>query len=250
MPVQPLEAIRFDLHGTNAIFKKPDVNTTYFTYNNIHKIALFGLVGAIMGYAGYTNSSKDAKYPEFYEKLKDLKICIVPRAPKGYFSKKIQVFNNSVGYASFEEGGNLVVKEQWLENPKWTIYISDPEGKSPEQYNKLKNMLLNGECVYTPYLGKNDHPASISNCTVIELSETHENFLNCLFPSDIGDLDEFETWDGMELGFIFKEMSPYHMEENYNFYQFRNFTFTDYILSKVDENEKFYSDGELNLVFY
>lgn len=35
------EAIRFELWGNTAFFKKPDVNEyVYFTYNNIHKIAL------------------------------------------------------------------------------------------------------------------------------------------------------------------------------------------------------------------
>lgn len=28
-----------------------------------------------------------------------------------------------MGYASKEQGGNLIVKEQWLEKPKWEISI-------------------------------------------------------------------------------------------------------------------------------
>ena len=45
-------------------------------------------------------------YPEFYDKLKDIKISISPNN-EGYFEKKVQVFNNSVGYASKEQGGSL-----------------------------------------------------------------------------------------------------------------------------------------------
>ncbi|MFR6330936.1 MAG: type I-B CRISPR-associated protein Cas5b [Eisenbergiella sp.] len=117
-----MEILKFNLKGSHAFFKVPEVNTYYyFTYGNIHKVALLGMLGAIMGYKGYQIEDKD--YPEFYEKLQYLNVSIVPEQKQGYFQKKIQVFNNSVGYASKEAGGNLIVKEQWLENPEWTIYI-------------------------------------------------------------------------------------------------------------------------------
>ena len=124
-----MKVISFELSGKTACFRKPDVNQfAYFTYNNIHKPALLGLFGAILGLAGHIqlfnenrrieeeNKSIKKKadkkplndgYPEFYEKLKDLKVSITPLAPNGYFSKKIQVFNNSVGYASKE------ITSQW-----------------------------------------------------------------------------------------------------------------------------------------
>ena len=130
-----MEILKFKLSGKSAFFKKPEVNTyCYFTYGNIHRVALLGILGAILGYKGYSqmqdilsNKKKKGKlepsYPEFYEKLKDLKIAILPLNPKGVITKKIQIFNNSVGYASKEQGGNLIVKEQWLENPKGEICI-------------------------------------------------------------------------------------------------------------------------------
>ena len=85
------------------------------------------------------------------------------------FSKKIITFNNSVGYASKEQGGNLIVKEQWLENPSWEILILDD---GSEEFNRLKEKLFNKECVYIPYLGKNDHFANISDVKEIELQKT------------------------------------------------------------------------------
>ena len=46
-----MEILRFRLSGKNAFFKKPEVNTyCYFTYGNIHKVALLGMFGAILGY--------------------------------------------------------------------------------------------------------------------------------------------------------------------------------------------------------
>ena len=88
---------------------------------------------------------KDYKenYPEFYNRLKDIKILIEPLCKKGVISKKVQVFNNSVGYASQELGGNLIVKEQWLENPSWNIYVLlDTEESLIRYVNTYRNINL------------------------------------------------------------------------------------------------------------
>lgn len=108
-----MEVLHFTLKGRAAFFKKPEVNSyVYFTYGNIHKVALLGMFGAILGYGGYTkkyNETGKAKqieesFPEFYEKLSKLKVAVRPNAEKGFIPKKIQAFNNSVGYASKEMG--------------------------------------------------------------------------------------------------------------------------------------------------
>lgn len=70
-----------------------------------------------------------------------------------------------------------------------------------------------------------------------------------VFPNKIGKLDKEKTWDGKELGFIFREMAPYKMKEHYNFYDFREFTYTDYCFSKKRSTCEIFTDGELNLVF-
>lgn len=164
-----LKVLRFQLSGRTAFFKKPEVNTYgYFTYGMVHKVALLGIFGAILGYGGYTKQHRDkTDYPEFYEKLSGLKIAILP-AENGCFAKKMQNFNNSVGYASFEQGGNLIAREQWLENPKWIIYvlIDRPEAQA------LSKAMLQNKCVYIPYLGSNDHPADITGVEILEGKET------------------------------------------------------------------------------
>ena len=53
-----MKILKFTLKGKTGFFKKPDVNTyLYFTYGNIHKVALLGMFGAILGLSGY-NSMK------------------------------------------------------------------------------------------------------------------------------------------------------------------------------------------------
>ncbi len=239
------KAIKFKLFGKTAFFKKPEVNEyAYFTYNNIHKIALLGILGAIIGLDGY-NQQREKTYPEFYEKLKDLKISIVPdKKLKGIYPKKIQTFNNSVGYASNEEGGNLIVREQWLENPSWTIYIYNDGTVEPNLYNKLKEYLLQGKTVYIPYLGKNDHPASITQVEEIELGKEKLDYIDSIFTENI-EIDSFDSVD--ELAYLIKEIQPIKLQEEYNFYEYEPFIYTNYYLKNEIEG---YTDRNTNLYFF
>ncbi len=264
-----MEVLKFTLGGKFGFFKKPDVNTyLYFTYGNIHKVALLGVLGAILGYKGYNQMSfskkykKDFKglfedyvgyYPEFYEKLNHLKIGIVPKNVS--INKKVQVFNNSIGYASKEKGGNLIVKEQWLENPSWDIYIAieDEEGK------KLVKAFMDRCFVYIPYLGKNDHLADVKNIELIEeVKETKSlNTIDSLFIKDDfeivekDDFDELYDLDKSEKEPIFKyeEKLPLYLEETTNKYELRNFVYTNVSLKKKG-NTPVYNVCGKNIVFF
>jgi CRISPR-associated protein Cas5h len=228
-----MRGLTFRLSGKTAFFKKPDANTfAYFTYNNIHKVALLGILGAIVGLKGYNQMKSDdegiyPQYPEFYEKLRGLEISIAPLSSRGYFSKKIQVFNNSVGYASEESGGNLIVREQWLEEPKWEVFLLENNAIDPKIYKMLEDYILNGKSEYLPYLGKNDHIAKIDNTKIIELNKNeHPTYINSLFPLDEVKLDDELTFDDNN-PFLIKEMLPVALNEKYNFYELRELVFTN-----------------------
>lgn len=228
-----MKVLKFTLSGRTAFFKKPDVNSFYyFTYGNIHKVALLGILGSIMGYGGYNQqkNNKEQIYPEFYQKLKSLKLGIVPKNQKGYIPKKIQVFNNSVGYASQEKGGNLIVKEQWLENPKWDIYIL----LENEISFTLAKRMVQKKFQYIPYLGKNDHPANIMKIEIIEDAEKQANpyKLDSLFIKDYAEFqtvkdDVFDMHAEYIDEFKYEEMLPISLEENTNKYRFKSFVFTN-----------------------
>lgn len=233
-----MQALKFTLSGKTAFFKRPEFNTYYyFTFGNIHKVALLGMFGAILGYRGYDST---IELPEFYQKLKDIKLSILPQNEKGYFSKKIQYYNNSVGYASKEQGGNLIVKEQWLENPCWNIVVL----LDNEEADKLANAIINKKCMYIPYLGKNDHPATISNPLVIDLKERdiNEEVIDCLFPK--GDFEEAEDID---IDFYkYQESLPVGLNEKTGLYEYTTFIHTNLYM---DEGSV-YSFDEKNIVFY
>lgn len=243
-----MKFLRFKLSGKTAFFKKPDVNTYYyFTYTSIHKVALLGMFGAILGLGGYNERNnnreikkikEDFKYPEFYEKLKELKVAIVLTNDKdlkqgkgyitfdGYVNKKIQTFNNSVGYASYEVGGNLIVKEQWLENPVWEIYLKVDSKISEE----LAKRFMNYNFTYMPYLGKNDHYANIEEVSIINdgelINSSDVKSIYGLFKSDYFEInnnidcddgeDDDEDNDYNKIEWVFEEFLPVSLTESIN----------------------------------
>lgn len=251
-----MKALCFTLSGQTAFFKKPEVSTyVYFTYGNIHKVALLGIFGAILGYEGHTQKFNregrpkviDESFPEFYERLQRLKVSVIPGAEKGFFRKKVQVFNNSVGYASKETGGNLIVKEQWLELPSWRVYVLLDQ----EEADKLCEAVQAHRCVYIPYLGKNDHPADLSDVCVKEVREVRSGTgkLSSLFPKENAVLQKSENfWSDDDLTFRYEEKLPFQLDPWTNNYILQSFLYTDGIVSW--DNQTVYEIDGTNILFY
>ncbi len=266
-----MKAISFELSGKTAFFKKPDVNVyAWFTYNNIHKPVLLGMLGALLGMGGHnqlfnknkiieeenkklkgkSKKKRDDGYPEFYEKLKKLKISIIPLTENGYFSKKIQVFNNSVGYASQEKGGNLIVREQWLEEPKWKILLLDDNSIEKKLFEQLEDYLLHSKTEFIPYLGKNDHPARIKQTETVNLEKVDFNGrLSSLFVNKDFILGSFPPRN--ERGFFHKEVSPVRLKEKLHIYEYETLAYTNFKMAPVTNEVKdmIYSTETQNYFF-
>lgn len=226
--------VKFHLSGETACFRKPDVNSyVYFTYGQIHKVALLGMFGAILGYGGYAEckmdkKSKEIQLPEFYKKLEQLKVSVVPCVENGVFAKKIQKFNNTVGYACGEKGGNLIVTEQWLEYPKWDIYVI----ADTEQGKRILDALTQQKSVYMPYLGKNDHFAAISDVEVYgkEMEIEAPSHIDSLFMKKTGRLNMNLTEDDDEEDvsyFKYEEKLPIGLQPQSSQYQLETFFYSN-----------------------
>lgn len=243
-----MKVLKFKLGGETAFFKKPDVNTfLYFTYSNIHKIALLGILGAIVGYKGYNQMKKDDIYPEFYQKLKDIKIAIEPEEKsRGSFSKKVQTFNNSVGYASQEQGGNLIVKEQWLEKPSWNIYIL----LDCEEAEKVFEYITSYRSTFIPYLGKNDHIANITDIEIYEevTRECKIKNIHSLCPKSYVDFSD-ECDNEEEEIYKYQEKLPIMLNKITNMYEFETFIFTNMVVEGI-KSDDIYRINNKNIVFY
>ncbi len=248
-----METLTFKLSGETGFFKQPDVNTyQYFTYGNIHKIALLGILGSVLGLGGYHQQKKDDAYPEFYEKLKDLQIAIRPLNAQGYIPKKVQVFNNSVGYASKEEGGNLIVKEQWLEKPIWQIYLLLENLEESPLLQTLKSRLIEKRFVYLPYLGKNDHYANIEAVEMHALTTRSDEIsipIHSLFPKCSGELTPKKGLGKKEPYFKYEEQLPIGLDPVCNQYQTRPLIFTN-IPVRLSNDIVVYGLEEKNLIFF
>ena len=256
-----MKALKFTLSGDSAFFKDNVINTVYLTYGNIHRVALLGIFGAILGYGGYSKQNDMLKkknkkmpdYPEFYEKLKDIKISIVSNGKNGYFNKKLQTFNNSVGYASKEEGGNLIVKQFWLENPSWDIYIL----LDCDEAKKIADYIQNRKAIYLPYLGSNDHLANIMDVETIDIEEKMSSedetieILSMVKDSDISEkkknlfsIDKNSIRDDI---YKYSEYLPVTLSKELNQYEKEKMTITN---MSVILKKSYYKVEDKNIVFY
>lgn len=259
-----MKVLKFNLSGASGFFKKSDVNVRInFTYGHIHKIALLGLLGAIIGCEGYQqqkeynnkikgkNKDRD-EYPGFYDAFQNLKIAIVPKNKEGFIPKKIQIFNNSVGYASRENGCNLVIRQQWLENPSWDIYFIIDSDIS----EKLANYLLDYRAKFLIYLGANNHQADIKN---IKLYDNIEEVKNCnhidsLCMKDFIEIKKDDKLNNFNFDFDneefkYEEFLPVALTKETNMHQVVKFIYTNMNIS-VSNECKIYNVDNKNLFFY
>ena len=256
-----MKALKFTLSGNSAFFKDNVINTVYLTYGNIHRVALLGMFGAILGYGGYgkqndmlkKKNKKMPDYPEFYEKLKDIKISIVSNGKNGCFNKKLQTFNNSVGYASKEEGGNLIVKQFWLENPSWDIYIL----LDCDEAKKIAEYIKNKKAIYLPYLGSNDHLANIMDVEIINIEEKIGSedetieILSMVKASDISEkkknvfsMDKNSARDDI---YKYSEYLPVALSKDLNQHEKEKMTITN---MSIILKKSYYKVEDKNIVFY
>ena len=249
-----IKILKFNLSGQFAFFKNPEVNSNYyFAFNNIHKIALLGILGSILGLKGY-NQQGENEYPEFYDKLKDLSIAIVPKSDICP-NKKIQIFNNSTMFhnkGSDSFGANLMVKEEWIENPSWDIYLQIDKSNKIE--SELLSRITEYRYVYVPYLGKNDHFANISDIEVF-----NENDVRVIEDSEFkvdsfylkGNYKEIiDDWlkEGDNI-LRYREYLPFRLSNQTNHYEYEVVEYSTGEVEAIGDNTKTYNVNNVNISF-
>lgn len=244
--------ISVDFSSPFGFLKKFDINRDiYLTYNCLHKPALLGILGAIIGLGGYYQAfiQDSQKLPDYYEKLQTLKIGIEPlNSSNGNFQKTVIVYNNSVGYASKEPGGNLIVKEQTLIAPKYRVYLLIDNSNDYQQ--TLYNYLQSKESVFIPYLGKNDFQIYWENFKEYKITSTK--------PSDDFSISTIFIKEGPIKEVIINEsiISPLQTNKNTFFIYFErlpigfNEVTKNYELKEfINTNAKFKSDFSLQNLY-
>ena len=277
-----MKVLKFNLSGDFAFFKNEVMNDIYDTYPHIYKPALLGLFGAILGYDGYAQTQKvfgktDNSYPEYYQKLKDLKVAIVPK--KQSFTKILETFTNTTAMfntvtvmdkkekdetedenndevkkvkdkkSDKKSGATLIVKQFWLEKPSWDIYLMVDN----EESKKIEDSILNFKTVYSLYLGANNHFANISDIGILEGKEITEN---AFIISSLVKADEINAnLESMLTSrkecknlFYFNYILPTKLSSNNNIYQKEGFVLTNDLVGL--RKNKAYNVNGVNVVFY
>jgi CRISPR-associated protein Cas5h len=244
--------ISIDLKADFGFLKKPDTNEPVcLTFNMLHKPALLGIFGAILGISGYKTFlnlkvKKRGYLPEFYVRLKDLPVGIQPlkngEPATTSFDKMVIQYNNGVGFASKEKGGNLIIMEQTLVNPSFRIFLLL---KNQEIENQLYNALRFLKAEYLPYLGKNDFSLWWTNFQEYQFRkfDFKESFkVDTIFIKEEESLKDNKSTSFLDI--LGSKESPYMMferlpigyDESLFQYNYKSFSYT---------NAKFNSDFEL-----
>lgn len=179
--------VSINIKSDFGFLKKPDTNDPiYLTFNILHKPSLLGILGAIVGAKGFR---KYGEMPEYYQKLKDLKVSIAPLKENGItyhengnFAKTVIKYNNTTGLASEEESGNLMITEQTLVAPAFKCWILLNMNNEIEE--KLYNFLKDNKAEYLPYMGKNEFSLwwdNFSECEYEPFYPIKEFQINSLF---------------------------------------------------------------------
>jgi len=227
--------LSFDIKSDFGFLKKPDTNEPmYLTFNMIHKPFVLGLLGAILGERGF---QKNEVLPDYYLKLKDTQIGIKPlNDEKGNFQKTVIKYNNGVGYASKETGGNLIITEQTLVKPSYRIYLLTNN-------QELVRRIQNYEAEFLPYLGKNDFSLWWENVQVHDYVEfePQESFkVSSLFIKKTTVKDGKEENDNLNFWevdfsngeFMYFERLPTGYDEELFQYEYQPFVLTTFKLKK------------------
>lgn len=250
-----MKLISFDIQADFAFFRKPETNNTInLSYNIIHRPAALGILGAIIGLSGY---KEKGKLPEYYEKLREVKIGIEPlNHDKGSYSKTNIKYSNTVGYAN--KGSNFLTEELTLINPGYRIYLL--LNLENAYHNQLYHFIKKGETEYIPYLGKNEFTAWWSQDSVKEYSYIQKQIskeerikIKTIFQKEIvlkGNTEvpfpDLLNLDFEEVNFLYFERLPKDFDLELMQYDISEYAFSNYYINNAHVIEGLFFIQELN----
>ena len=235
------QLVSFTIKAEFGMFKKPDINDKIFvSYNMIHKPYLLGILGAIMGYAGHNQNQNKSRMPEYYAKLKNIKVAIAPSDKNGgIFKKEFIIFNNTTN------GTISNITEQTLVNPAYRIYLELDDEKDNELIKKIEK----NEAVFLPYMGKNEFPLCWDDFKVHKLFEK----------IDLKEKFEVKTIIKKPENFVLKnsgykerttnyfylfERLPIGFDEQLKLYNYHEFLYTNAVFKNNNSLENLYECDE------
>jgi len=232
--------ISFTIKADFGMFKKPDINDKIFiTYNIIPKTYLLGMLGAIMGYEGYAQNRDKTKMPEFYEKLKGIRVAIAPSDRNGgIYKKEFILFNNTCN------GETKNITEQTLVNPAYDIYIEIDEN------HELIKKLEAKQAEFLPYMGKNEFSLwwdDFHEHTIFEKVEQKEQFrVLTIIPKDEKFVLKNSGYREKTTNYFYLfERLPIDWSDNPRQYKYQDFLYTNAVFKSTENFKSIQHLGEL-----
>lgn len=237
--------ISFVIRSQMGLFKKPDINEVYLSYNMLHKPALLGILGAIIGLSGFGHKEdSEISFPEYYLQLRHIPLGIEPlRHEKGVFQKAMISYTNTTGFANQGEdkgGATHLITEQTLIDPAYKVFLLLDMENEVEQ--KLYHNIKKQQAVFLPYMGKNDYSLWWDRDEVKE-HEFQENFsygnskkIITIFSKSLSvqksKIDDegnnsFDFFGEVEEAFVCFEKLPTHYNEELRQYHLEDFAYTN-----------------------
>lgn len=185
-----MKIISFRISGSFAAFRDPSVTSNQTVYYIPSKSAVVGILGAMIGIKR-SDQLGDIYSMEYLDFFKQTSIGIQLES----IPKKVVYFTN---HRSIKEAKTKPFKTEVVENPIYTIYVDTEK----QYFEKLSNVLMKNEFVYSPYLGHAYCPASVfdvrerdtkvidsknekTKSVVLDESETYDpNFILKMNPID------------------------------------------------------------------
>jgi len=166
----------------------------------------------------------ELQYPDFFRKLKHIKIGIRPPEKNFPFNKIMNKYNSRNSYYYTDKDADTAnISEQLLIKPTYRIYLYDEDNKILDE---VVRRIQNNNPIFMPYLGKNEFIVSIENLEkltdVKPLTKTPEQIHSVFLKSEnnknkpniktnkkkIPGEDGPVTVSGLPLGYKFVEQYP------------------------------------------
>jgi len=236
--------ISFTIESDFGMFKKPDINDKVFiTYNIIPKTYVLGMLGSIMGYGGYAQNKDKTKMPEFYEKLKDIRVAIAPKSENGGILKKeLITFNNTC------DGEIKNITEQTLVNPAYDIFLELDE--TNQEHFELITRLKNKKAEFLPYMGKNEFSLwwdDFQEHKKFEKVEQKEQFqVLTIIPKNENFVIKNSGYKELTTNYFYLfERLPVDWSDNPKQYEYQDFLYTNTIFKSTKSFESLKDIAEL-----
>ena len=192
-------ALVFDVTGPMAMFRKSYTTTSSVSFPFPPPTAIAGLLAAIVGYGN--NAANDGFSAAYWRKMKGTRIGLAV-LKKGVPSSHAINFSNT---KDPQKNPRVQIKHQFVFSPEYQVYVSGAIE------SELRDHLVNGTFVYTPYLG-----VAYALAEIRFVGAFAEEPLDTAGPVQVDTVipwKEGMTVDVLQSGGAFKERMPFRMNE-------------------------------------